>query len=339
MDRWLIKRTVQVFVTIYLALSLSFVILRMMPGGPMDYLRAQAMTSMAESGGSADISTMNERIEYLVNINPDEPLYIQYIDYIAAILQGDLGQSILYNEPVQDIMARALPWTVFLSTVSLILTFSIGIILGAALAYREGTQFDIVGSSGSILLTSVPFYVLAIILLAALSFRAEIFPIGGRVGDAPPGLNPAFMISILYHAVLPLTALVVTRFGGLALSMRGNAIRIIGEDYLRVARLRGLPENLIVLRYVGRNAILPLYTSLMISIASIFGGSIILETLFTYPGMGWYMYKGFQARDYALLMGGFIITTIAVILGIYVADLTYGKIDPRVTAGEERETY
>lgn len=339
MDRWLIKRTVQVFVTIFLALSLSFVILRMMPGGPMDYLRAQAMTSMAESGGSADISTMNERIEYLVNINPDEPLYIQYIDYMASILQGDLGQSILYNEPVQDIMARALPWTVFLSTVSLILTFSIGIILGAALAYREGTQFDIVGSSGSILLTSVPFYVLAIILLAALSFRAEIFPIGGRVGDAPPGLNPAFMISILYHAVLPLTALVVTRFGGLALSMRGNAIRIIGEDYLRVARLRGLPENLIVLRYVGRNAILPLYTSLMISIASIFGGSIILETLFTYPGMGWYMYKGFQARDYALLMGGFIITTIAVILGIYVADLTYGKIDPRVTAGEERETY
>lgn len=339
MDRWLVKRTVQVFVTIYLAISLSFVILRLMPGGPMDYLRAQVMTSMAESGGSADLEGVNERIELLVNIDPDTPLYIQYLDYMTAVLQGDLGRSILYNEPVEEIMAQALPWTVFLSTVSLILTFSIAIVLGAAMAYREGTQFDIVSSSGSILLTSVPFYVLAIILLAALSFRADIFPIGGRAGEVEPGLTLAFMGSILYHAVLPLTALVVTRFGGLALSMRGNAIRIIGEDYLRVARLRGLPENLIVMRYVGRNAILPLYTSLMISIASIFGGSIILETLFTYPGMGWYMYKGFQARDYALLMGGFIITTVAVILGIYVADLTYGKIDPRVTAGEDRETY
>lgn len=305
----------------------------------MDYLRAQVMTSMAESGGSADLEGVNERIELFVNINPDAPLYIQYLDYMTAVLQGDLGRSILYNEPVAAIMGQALPWTVFLSTVSLILTFSIGIVLGAAMAYREGTRFDTVSSSGSILLTSVPFYVLAIILLAALSFRAEIFPIGGRAGDVEPGLTLAFMGSILYHAILPLTALVVTRFGGLALSMRGNAIRIIGEDYLRVARLRGLPENLIVMRYVGRNAILPLYTSLMISIASIFGGSIILETLFTYPGMGWYMYKGFQARDYALLMGGFIITTVAVILGIYVADLTYGKIDPRVTAGEDRETY
>ncbi|WP_433627522.1 ABC transporter permease [Halomicrococcus sp. NG-SE-24] len=336
MNRWFLKRTAQVFVTVLGAIGISFALLRLMPGGPVSYLRAQ----MISQPGTSSISQVNDQIETYTNINPSDPLYVQFLDYLTAVLNGDFGQSIWYQKPVVDILAEALPWTIFLSIVSLAISFSLAIVLGATMAYFEGTRFDFTSSSLSILLSSIPFYVVAIALLAVLGYDLGWFPTGGRVSDAvEPGLNTAFIRSIVYHAVMPLAALIVAGFGGTALSMRGNSIRILGEDYLRVARLRGLPEKLIVLRYVGRNALLPLYTGLMMSIASIFGGSIILETIFTYPGMGWYMNRAFQTRDYPLLMGSFLLTTTMVILGIYVADLTYGKIDPRVERGDHRESY
>ncbi len=336
MNRWFLKRTAQVFVTMFGAIGISFALLRLMPGGPVSYLRAQ----MISQPGTSSISQVNDQIETYTNINPSDPLYVQFLDYFTAVLNGDFGQSIWYQKPVVDILAEALPWTIFLSIVSLAISFSLAIVLGATMAYFEGTRFDYTSSSLSILLSSIPFYVVAIALLVVLGYDLGWFPTSGRVSDAvEPGLNTAFIGSIVYHAVMPLAALIVAGFGGTALSMRGNSIRILGEDYLRVARLRGLPEKLIVLRYVGRNALLPLYTGLMMSIASIFGGSIILETIFTYPGMGWYMNRAFQTRDYPLLMGSFLLTTTMVILGIYVADLTYGKIDPRVERGDHRESY
>ncbi len=336
MNKWFINRTLQMFVTIFGAITVAFAIIRLMPGGPIAYMQAQ----MLQQQSSKSLTAIQNQIQTYTNINPADPLHVQYLEYMMHILQGDFGKSIWYGRPVIDILGDALPWTIFLSVVSLAVTFSFAIVLGAAMAYFEGSRFDFGSSSLSILLTSIPFYVVAIVLLAVFGYYLEWFPTQGRVSQTiDPGITVPFLTSILYHAALPLTALIIAGFGGTALSMRGNSIRILGEDYLRVARLRGLPEKLIVLRYVGRNALLPLYTSLMIRIATIVGGSIILETIFTYPGMGWYMNRAFQTRDYPLLMGSFLLTTTLVILGIYVADLTYGKIDPRVERGDHRESY
>lgn len=335
--RYVIERIGQALFTVFAVISLSFGLVRLMPGGPMDYLKAQLAQDFSSG---QDREQLQALAQTYLNINPDQPLWRQYVEYMISILQGDLGQSIWFEKPVVAILADSLPWTMFVMSLALLVTFGIGIVLGAIMAYNEGSYFDMGGSVLAVFLTSTPYYIFALILLFLFAYQNSFFPSGGRVAARiEPGLNPAFIKSVFMHAALPMLSIVLTEFGGWALGMRGNSIRVLGEDYLRVARLRGLPANRIATRYVGRNAILPMYTGLMISIGFVFGGSIILETIFAYPGVGYYLLRAVNARDYPLMMGGFIIITVAVVIGIFIADMTYGKIDPRAGAGENRESY
>jgi ABC-type dipeptide/oligopeptide/nickel transport system permease component len=306
-----------------------------MPGGPMAYVRAQLAQSNQFSS-----QQLNEVMETYTAVRPDEPLLVQFFNYVDNILHGQLGKSMWYDKPVTDILVDAMPWTIFVSAVALLLMYIIGITLGALMAYKEGGRFDISSSVTSIVVTSIPFYVTGVIMLWILSYQWGIFPTGGRVNpDQTAGLNVKFLGSVLYHGTLPIASLVIAGFGNVALGMRGNSISVLGEDYLRVAKLRGLSERRIGLWYVGRNAILPMYTSMMIAIGSLFGGSVILETIFAYPGVGYYLFQALSARDYPLLMGAFIFITGGVILGVYIADLTYGWIDPRAGSGSDRQSY
>lgn len=328
-----VERIGQAILTVFIVVSFSFAMIRLLPGGPADYLKAQLIQQQSMS-----IQQINEITQAYLNINPDEPIYVQYIDYLVAVAHGDLGKSVWYQKPVLSILANALPWTIFILSIAMVLTFSIGILLGALMAYNEGSRFDVISTIISIIVNSIPYYVAAIIFLYVLAYQWGWFPTGGRLPTGvEPSLSVSFILGALYHAALPILSLVITGFGGWALSMRGNSIRILGEDYLRVARLRGVPSNRIAFRYVGRNAILPMYTSFMISIGFLFGGAIILEQIFTYPGVGYYMLQAINARDYPLMMGGFLIITIAVVIGVFIADLTYGKLDPR--AGGDHEFY
>ncbi|MFC6734087.1 MULTISPECIES: ABC transporter permease subunit [unclassified Haladaptatus] len=333
-NRYLLSRTVQAIVTLFSVISFTFVMVRWMPGGPEDYFMAKMMNQ------DIDPQQLNVMMESYTNLRPDQPLHVQYISYMSSMLQGDLGISIWYQEPVLDIIIQALPWTIYLSAVSMVIIFSIGIAYGAAMAYKEGGRFDVASSISWILIESVPYYVFAVVMLWIFSYSTDWFPIGGRVGaHAEPGFTLPFILTIIEHSALPILSLVITGIGGIALGMRGNSISVLGEDYLRVARLRGLPDGIISTRYVGRNAILPMYTSMMISIGSLFGGSIILETLFNYPGIGYYMFEAVSARDYPLMMGSFLFITIGVIVGVYIADLTYGFVDPRAGSSSTRESY
>lgn len=337
-DNYYAQRTAQAMVTVLAVITITFGLIRLMPGGPVAYIRSQLVQ---QQSGQVSMERVNALVEVYTNVNPDEPLYIQYTNYLLNILQGDFGVSMFYSAPVTDILVSAAPWTVFLMSISLVLTFSIGITLGAIMAYIEGSRFDVTSTVVSIFLNSIPYYVMAVILVYILGYQLNWFPTGGRVSsDVPAGLNLEFIASAFYHATLPILSLVVTGFGIQALSMRGNSVRVLGEDYIRVARLRGLAPHDIALRYVGRNAILPMYTGMMISIGFMFGGSVILEEIFAYPGIGYYMFRAISARDYPLMMGTFLLITIAVVIGIYVADLTYGKLDPRAGhGGGEREAY
>ena len=332
--RYLAERTFQAASSLFVVTTLAFVLMRAMPGGPEDYLRSQLRQS-----GQLSESEIGNMVDIYLSFHPDQPLHVQYFEYMSSLLVGDLGQSIWFNEPVAQILGRALPWTIFLSSVSLLITFVVGVIVGAFMAYREGSRFDVSLTIYSVVLTSIPYYVLAVVLLYVFAYQFGWFPTGGRMDpNTTPGLNLPFIEGVLYHAALPLASMIVP--GLVALGMRGNAIRVLGEDYLRVAKLRGLSSTRIATRYVARNAILPMYTGLMISLGTLFGGSIILETIFEYPGVGYYTFKAVQARDYPLMMGGFLLITVTVILSIFVADLTYGWIDPRAgTGGEGRESY
>jgi peptide/nickel transport system permease protein len=337
-DNYYAERTVQAIFTVFAVASLSFGLIRLMPGGPIDFIRAQMIQ---EQGTDADMERVNSMVESYTNVRPDDPLYIQYVDYMTELIQGDMGVSMWYNEPVSGILAEALPWTVFVMAISLALTFAIGITLGAVMAYIEGSRFDVSTTLVSVFLNSIPYYVMAILLVYLLGYQLSWFPTGGRFSsDVTIGMNLEFLANAFHHAFLPIVSIVVAGFGIQALAMRGNSIRVLGEDHIRVARLRGLPPHDIALRYVGRNAILPMYTGMMISIGFLFGGSVILEEIFTYPGIGYYMFRGIESRDYPLMMGAFLLITVAVVIGIYVADLTYGKIDPRAgTGGGDREAY
>jgi len=331
-----VKRLGQSVFTYLSVITISFVIIRYLPGGPMAYIKANYI----QSGMDTSQEEINALVEAYISVQPDKPLWIQYFDYIWSVLHLDLGTSITYQQPVVDVLLPALPWTMFLSAVTMLLRFVISISVGAAMAYREGSRFDTGTTVFGFLSSSIPYYIVAIAFLLVFAYQLQWFPNGGRVNyDIPPGVNLAFMKSVLYHAALPIASVVVTGWGGKAITMRANSVRVIEEDYIRVAKLRGIPEHRVALRYVARNAILPLYTNQLMALAGIFSGSVILETIFQYPGTGYYLFRATVSRDYPLMMAGFLFLTFAVLVGVLLGDLTYSLIDPRIQGGESRESY
>jgi len=294
-----VKRFGQAFFTIFAVVTISFVLIRWLPGGPLDYIRARLLRETDGAGSSAaQMRRINRLTKVYTNIDPNTPMWRQYLDYMSNTLTGDLGQSFWFKKPVAKIMAEAAPWTVFLSSMSLIVSFTTGVLLGATMAYYEGSKFDFGATTALLWSHAVPYYVAALLLVYVFGYQLQWFPAGGRMSaNAVPGFTLSFVQDILYHAALPLLSLILTGLGGGALGLRGNAIQILGDDYMRVARVRGLPLSRVSTLYVARNAILPLYTSLLIRIGGLLGGSVILERIFAYPGVGYYLFTAFEARD------------------------------------------
>lgn len=325
MTNWYVQRAMQMALTVFVVITLTFVLIRMLPGSAAGVLRARLEEETDMS--TAEISATIERF---INVNPEDPIHVAYVDFVGSTLRGDLGESVWYNDSVNAILAEAIPWTLFIVSWSLFIGFFLGIALGSAMAYYEGEKIDVGLTTYGMIAGSVPYYVFAVVLLLVFSYRTGVFPSSGRVGSVEHGFNPEFVASVIHHAALPTISMVLS--GSIAsLSMRANSISVLGEDYLRVARLRGLPNNTIIGQYVLRNAVLPMYTSFMVSVGQVFGGVVILESIFGYRGMGWYMVESVSTRDYPLMMGCFMVITIAVVCALFVADITYPRIDPRVT--------
>jgi peptide/nickel transport system permease protein len=334
MVNYYVRRTARVFVTIFLVASLTFGLVRLLPGGPFTLLRAQLL----RQGVPAD--EVDARIANLQNIRPDEPLWLQYIDYMTALFQGNLGESISLGEPVVTVLAKAAPWTVFVVLVSTVLVFVIGIFMGSLQAYWEGSRFDQLVTGVSISLMSLPFYVVAVIALYVFAYQFGWLPTAGTVSNSVErSLSVPFLVSALKHSVLPIVSYTLGAAGGQALAMRGNSIQVLGNDYVQVARLRGLSDRRIATRYVARNAILPMYTGFLLLLGFRLGGTVILEQIFSYTGLGYYMITALKANDYPLMMGTFLVITVALVIGVFIADLTYSRIDPRISAGESDEAY
>lgn len=332
-----IRRLWQAVFTLFMVITITFVLYRLMPGGPVEAMQQQMVDQALAQGEQPDMAYINHMVELRTNIQPDKPLYAQYYDYMRdIILYQDFGQSINQNAPVFDVLFRAMPWSIFVSVYGLLIGFTANILLGSVMAYYEGGRFDSSMTVVAIVLNSIPYYVGAVIFLAFLGFQWELFPTGGRSwAGTDPGYNLEYMLGVLHHGALPIMSTILIGFGGTALSMRGNCIRVMGSNYLRVAKLRGLSDSRIATRYVGRNAILPLYTGFMIGIAGIFGSSIIMEQIFTYPGVGWYTFDALVNRDYPLLMGILIFFSTVTVIGVMIADLTYGLIDPRANTSDK----
>ncbi|WP_425490736.1 ABC transporter permease [Haloprofundus salilacus] len=329
---WRLRRVAQAAFTVWAVTTLSFVLVRMMPGNPMG-----AMVRQLEAQGVNPVRA-RQLVELRLSIDPDKPIPIAYVEYMANIFQGDLGVSTYYAQPVAEVLAQAMPWTLFVLSWSLFISFFVGISFGALMAYWEGGKLDTGLTSWAILMGSIPYYVLAFMLLIFLAYRLNWFPTSGRAPTGvPAGFNWPYIKGIAHHAALPVMSMLVAS-GVASLGMRGNSIRVLGSDYLRVARLRGLSDSTISTQYVARNAVLPMYTTLLISIGEMFGGSVVLEQVFQYRGLGYYILAAMYQRDYPLMMGGFMLITIAVVIALLVADLTYGYVDPRA-GGQNSDSF
>ncbi len=331
---YLRNRLIQAIITIYSIVTLGFAAIQLMPGGPAAAIRSQINSNPAAFGLPPDptFEQINQVLQERMLVPPDQPLWEAYLTYMMGALQGNLGESIIVNPGTSNVqlILEAAPWSIFLSSVALVYGLVVGIVLGSLMAYYEGSRFDVGMTITVILNSAVPFYIAAIVLLYFGAYQLGWFPTGGRFNTSTnPGFNWPFIQGIFYHAALPVASLVITGFGGQALSMRANSIRILGSDYIRVAELRGLSSYKISTRYLARNAILPMYTGIIIGLGGMLGGTVILEEIFAYPGMGMLMFDATVMRDFPLLTANLIIVTILFVIGTLIADFTYALIDPR----------
>jgi peptide/nickel transport system permease protein len=314
--------------TIWLGASIIFVIPRLAPGDPVAAMvsRISAQAGFVE-GSQAMI------VAWRARFGLDAPLYIQYLRFLRNTVTFDLGYSLTqFPVRVTDMIAQAAPWTLGLLFVATIMSFFIGTLIGALLGWRKtpGLLKNLLPLSMTF--TSVPFFMLGILLIYLFGFGLRLFPISGGYGrDVTQGLNWPFVKDVIYHGCLPALAIIIANMGYWALGMRGMMITNEGEDYMILASAKGLANSRVFWRYGVRNAILPQVTALALSMGAIVGGSTLVEYLFAYPGMGYLLYQGIVNNDYTVIQGITMMLIIATATAVLIIDLIYPLIDPRIT--------
>ncbi|HVO43904.1 MAG TPA: ABC transporter permease [Aggregatilineales bacterium] len=326
---------VQGLFTIWAVTTITFFLIRLMPGNPLDIKIDQLQRTQGLSYQEA-----RARAAGLFGFDPDQPIFEQYVVYVGRLIQGDLGQSITSGGiSVSSEILQFLPWTLFSVGLGLLVSFGLGILIGLAMAYWRGGILDNVMTVVSSILYGIPDYIIPLLLIIVVGIQWGLFSPGEMRGGIDPTLTPGFtpeyIGSLFKFALLPVTTYVLASIGGWVLTMKSSTISTLGEDYINVAKARGLSERRILIGYVGRNAMLPLVTRLAISIGFVVGGSVIVEELFQYPGIGRNLLRAINARDYTTMQGMFLVITIAVILSNVGADLLFGLLDPRVRLGGE----
>lgn len=315
-------------VALWAAVTLNFFIPRLLPGNPVDALLAKLATR-----GPVDAGTRHA-IESLLGNDQDKPLLQQYLSYLGALIRGDLGVSVTYfPTPVTTVIGEAIPWTLILVGVSTVITFVLGIGLGAIAGWRRGTWLDSLIPATTIL-QSVPYFWLALVFVYILSGKLGLFPNSGGydVNLVRPALDYPFISNAVYYAALPALTIVVSSIGAWLLGMRNMMVSTMSEDYVLTAEAKGLSPLRVMTMYAARNAVLPSLSGFAISLGFVVSGSIVVETVFSYPGIGFTMLQAVQNNDYALMQGLFLVITMSVLAANLLVDLLYGLIDPRTRA-------
>jgi len=325
---YFLRRIGMFVLVVFVAASFNFVIPRLAPGNPIG-----AITSRM-ANASAGIENGQAMFEaYRKRFGLDDPLYIQYAKYMWNTVRLDFGQSLsAYPADVSDIIRPAIGWSMGLIGLSVLITFALGITIGALLAWK-GTPKMVKAVLPITMIGGVlPFYLLAMLLLYLFAFSNRILPMTGSVDSGiPPGLNPQYFGSIASHAVLPALAIILTSVGGWALTMRSLMVNTIGEDYMLLADAKGLPESRILWWYAVRNALPPQLMHLGIALGYVVSGAILVEIVFSYPGLGYQLYQAIVNSDYTVIQGITLVLAVSVGLCVLIIDLIYPRLDPRVT--------
>ena len=325
MLRYLIRRVLTAIPLVLGIATIVFIVVNLAPGDPTQVLVGP-----------------NIRPEIIAqvraNFGLDQPLPIRYLKWMGALLQGDLGYSYSYGRPVLNVIGQILPNTLLLSTAALAVAFSVGVLIGIVQSVRQYSLADQLLSVVALFFYSMPSFWLALMLILVFALFARnvwewpIYfpPSGTRSVDAA---SMGFFESLIDRArymVLPVTSLALVLSAGIARYTRGSMLEVIRQDYVRTARAKGVPEQLVIFKHTLRNALIPVITLLGLYLPVIFSGTVFIETVFGWPGMGKTIVDAINLRDYPLVMGTSLIFGTMVVLGNLVADVLYAVVDPRI---------
>ncbi len=323
--RFVLRRLGFFVLTLWAALTLNFVIPRLMPGNP-------AVAMMARFKGRVS-GTVLHALEVEFGVDTQQSLWSQYVDYLHNTLTGHLGVSTtFFPEPVTDVIRTLLPWTLGLIGMTTILAFVLGTVIGILGGWRRGGKLDSVLPPVFVITSSFPYFWIAMMSILVFAVVLGWFPANSGYDSAmfpEPEMSAAFAADVLKHAVLPAATILITAVGGWILTMRNNMITVVAEDYVKMGRAKGLSGRRIMYDYAARNAILPNLTGFAMSLGFVVSGAILVEYVFNYPGLGFVLLEAAKNEDYALMQGLFLIITVGVLLAILAADLVTAVFDPR----------
>lgn len=328
--RYLGQKAAWYLAVLFVALLLNFFLPRLIPGNPVDSI----VSNLARGGGVGGESLKLIHENFMREFGLDKPLWQQFFYYLKNLAQGDLGTSFAnYPASVNTLVAQAIPWSIAIQLPAVLIGWIVGNAIGALAAFKGG-WFDRGAFVGSLFLSSLPYYCLAILLLFIVAVQAKVLPIGGAYS---PGLTPELSFEFFNNAIsffwLPFWSLVLVFVGGQAVGMRSMAIYELGSDYVNYGRGLGLADSTIV-RYIFRNAMLPQVTGLALSIGGLVGGALVTELVFSYPGIGTLLFTAISQNDYPVIQSITLIITITVLAANFAVEIAYGFLDPRIRAAQ-----
>ena len=311
---------------IWAALTINFFLPRLAPGNP-----AEVVYNRLSQRGPVSPATL-KALEIQFGVNTTDSLLAQYLSYLNNLLHGNLGISTnYYPTQVTQIIRQDIPWTLTLLTVSVVLSFTLGTLLGIVVAWKRGTAFDTITSSVMTFFYSILYPWLALMAVYFVGYLLGWFPFSdGYDVSLTPGWNLDFVLSAAYHAILPALTLIVSTVAGWMLTMRNSMITTLSEDYVLMAQAKGLRQRRVMFSYAARNAILPSVTGFAIALGAVVGGALLVEIVFSYPGIGYALFQAIQSQDYFLADGILLLVIVATVLMNLVVDLLYTALDPRV---------
>lgn len=310
--------------TFFCIITLNFLLPRLIPGDPFTFLAADT--------DEVAITCSEEQIaRYKEYYGLDKPLSSQYVQYIDNMLHGYIGYSIYYHEDVLAMIEKRAAWTVSLVTVSLGISCVLGTILGSFSAWKRNRSFDQRLYLLMISFSEIPSFLIGLFFLFIGAVCLGWFPLSGGMSPFAVFASPLpKMLDIVHHAVLPVLTLVVARLGEFYLISRNSMLTVLSKDYIRTAQGKGLTEKRILFGHALRNAAIPVVTRMFLSLGHVFGGAVLVENVFRYPGVGYLMRESVMMRDYALIQGIFLFIAVAVLTMNFAADMLYQKLDPRI---------
>jgi peptide/nickel transport system permease protein len=328
---YVLRRLGQFVLVIFIGINLTFLITHLSPIDPVE-ASVSAMTAFSSSQPEA-VELMRKSLRELYGLQGT--IFDQYIVFWKRILVADFGPSLsAFPTPVSTLIARALPWTVGLLLVATVLSWVFGNVIGGLAGYYRHNRFLKFAGVIFMALNPVPYYIVAFILLIIFGYLWPILPLTGAYEmNMQPGYRLDFILSVIQHSLLPILSLVLVGIGGWFLGMRALVSNIVTEDYVVYAELGGVSRTRILGSYVMRNALMPQVTGLAIVLGSIFNGAIITEVVFGYPGLGRLLVSGVETGDYSLVLGVTTVSIVTVSAAVFLIDLLYPLLDPRIQAG------